>query len=66
MSARLRAVLFDADGVIQLAPDYLHLRLVEALGRAREERQACMDAIFAAEAPALIARRRSSPASSPP
>ena len=54
MSARLAAVLFDADGVIQLAPDYLHLRLVGALGRAPEEREACMDAIFAAEAPALI------------
>jgi len=54
MSGGLRAVLFDADGVIQLAPDYLHLRLVEALGRAPEEREACMDAIFAAEAPALV------------
>ena len=54
MSARFAAVLFDADGVIQLAPDHLHLRLVEALGRAPEEREACMDAIFAAEAPALI------------
>ncbi len=54
MSARVTAVLFDADGVIQLAPDYLHLRLVEALGRMPEEREACMDAIFAAEAPALV------------
>ncbi len=54
MSQELRAVLFDADGVIQLASDYLHLRLTAALGRAPEERELCMDAIFAAEAPALV------------
>ena len=54
MSGAIRAVLFDADGVIQLAQDYLHLRLTEALGRTPEERELCMDAIFAAEAPALI------------
>jgi putative hydrolase of the HAD superfamily len=54
LSQALRAVLFDADGVIQLASDHLHLRLTEALGRAPEERELCMDAIFAAEAPALI------------
>jgi putative hydrolase of the HAD superfamily len=50
----LTAVLFDADGVIQLAGDYLHLRLTQALGRSPDEREACMDAIFAAEAPALV------------
>jgi HAD superfamily hydrolase (TIGR01509 family) len=54
VSGDLDAVLFDADGVIQLASDYLHLRLTEALGRAPSEREACMDAIFAAEAPALV------------
>lgn len=54
MSGGLTAVLFDADGVVQLASDYLHLRLTEALGRSPDEREACMDAIFAAEAPALI------------
>jgi putative hydrolase of the HAD superfamily len=54
LSRTLQAVLFDADGVIQLASDYLHLRLTEALGRAPHEREACMDAIFAAEAPALV------------
>ncbi|HEX3406109.1 MAG TPA: HAD family hydrolase, partial [Caulobacteraceae bacterium] len=54
MSGDFDAVLFDADGVIQLASDYLHLRLTEALGRAPSEREACMDAIFAAEAPALV------------
>jgi len=48
------AVLFDADGVIQLASDYLRLELVDALGRGPDEREACLDAIFAAEAPALI------------
>jgi putative hydrolase of the HAD superfamily len=47
------AILFDADGVIQLAPANLHLRLTEALGRAPHEREACMAEIFAAEAPAL-------------
>ena len=51
--AKPDAVLFDADGVIQLAPDYLHLRLLEAIGRTPEERETCMAAIFAAEAPAL-------------
>jgi putative hydrolase of the HAD superfamily len=54
LSRDINAVLFDADGVIQLASDYLHLRLTEALGRAPEERELCMDAIFAAEAPALV------------
>jgi HAD superfamily hydrolase (TIGR01509 family) len=54
LSQALQAVLFDADGVIQLASDYLHLRLTEALGRAPEERELCMDAIFAAEASALV------------
>ena len=54
MSQPPRAVLFDADGVIQLAPDYLRLRLVQVLGRGPDERETCMDAIFAAEAPALI------------
>jgi putative hydrolase of the HAD superfamily len=54
LSQQVQAVLFDADGVIQLASDYLHLRLTEALGRAPEERALCMDAIFAAEAPALV------------
>jgi putative hydrolase of the HAD superfamily len=49
----LRAVLFDADGVIQRAPDYLHARLTEAIGRLPEERETCMSAVFAAEAPAL-------------
>jgi HAD superfamily hydrolase (TIGR01509 family) len=47
------AVLFDADGVIQLAPDYLHLRLTEALGRPAHEKEVCMAEVFAAEAPAL-------------
>ncbi len=47
-------MLFDADGVVQLAADYLHLRLTEALGRTPDERDLCMDAIFAAEAPALV------------
>jgi putative hydrolase of the HAD superfamily len=47
------AVLFDADGVIQLAPVDLHLRLTEALGRTPLERELCMSEIFAAEAPAL-------------
>jgi putative hydrolase of the HAD superfamily len=54
VSRALAAVLFDADGVIQLATDYLHLRLTEALGRAPSEREACLDAIFAAEARALV------------
>ena len=54
MSQPLTAVLFDADGVIQLAADYLHMELIQALGRAPEEREACLDAIFAAERPALI------------
>jgi len=47
------AVLFDADGVIQRAPDYLHERLVAAIGRSPSERETCLDAIFAAELPAL-------------
>ena len=47
------AVLFDADGVIQLAPDYLHLKLIEMLGREAHKREACLSAIFAAEKPAL-------------
>lgn len=47
------AILLDADGVIQLAPDYLHMSLVEAIGRPACERELCMDAVFAAEAPAL-------------
>ena len=51
---RPTAVLFDADGVIQRAPDYLHARLTEAIGRAPGEREACMEEIFAAEAPALV------------
>jgi putative hydrolase of the HAD superfamily len=54
VSRSFDTVLFDADGVIQLASDYLHLRLAAALGRRPDERDACMDAIFAAEAPALI------------
>lgn len=54
MSQVPTAVLFDADGVLQLAADYLHLELTKALGRGPEEREACLDAIFAAEAPALI------------
>ena len=53
------AVLFDADGVIQLASDYLHLRLTAALGRAPEEREVCMDAIFAAEGRRWSGRRPS-------
>jgi HAD superfamily hydrolase (TIGR01509 family) len=54
VSLSFDAVLLDADGVVQLAPDYLHLRLTAALGRRPDEREACLDAIFAAEAPALI------------
>jgi putative hydrolase of the HAD superfamily len=54
LSGALTAVLFDADGVIQLAADHLHLELTRALGRGPDEREACMDAIFAAERPALI------------
>ncbi|HTX48073.1 MAG TPA: HAD-IA family hydrolase [Caulobacteraceae bacterium] len=49
----MNAVLFDADGVLQLAPDFLHLRLAEAIGRAADERETCMAEVFAAEAPAL-------------
>jgi putative hydrolase of the HAD superfamily len=52
--ADLNAVLFDADGVIQLAPDYLHLSLTTALGRAPHERELCMNELFAAERPALV------------
>lgn len=48
------AILLDADGVIQLAPDYLHTSLTEAIGRPAHERDMCMAAVFAAEAPALI------------
>jgi len=51
--AGVNAVLFDADGVLQLAPDFLHQRLAEAIGRAPDERQECMAEVFAAEAPAL-------------
>lgn len=47
------AILFDADGVIQLATDYLHASLVEAIGRPAHERDICMAAVWAAEAPAL-------------
>jgi putative hydrolase of the HAD superfamily len=54
VSRRFDAVLFDADGVVQLAATDLHLRLTEALGRRPDEREACMDAIFRAEAPGLI------------
>ena len=54
MSEPLSAVLFDADGVVQLGSDYQHLRLIAALGCAPEESEACMEAIWAAEAPALI------------
>ncbi len=50
----ITAVLFDADGVIQLAPDRSHARLIEALGRPMEEREACLSELFAAEAPALV------------
>lgn len=51
--ARVNAVLFDADGVLQLAADFLHLRLTQALCREPHEGEACIAAVFAAEAPAL-------------
>ena len=49
----VKAILLDADGVIQLAPDYLHTSLAEAIGRPAHEREMCMSVVFAAEAPAL-------------
>lgn len=49
----VNAVLFDADGVIQLAPLDMHARLTAAMGRPAHEREACMAEVFAAEAPAL-------------
>lgn len=50
---RLDAVLFDADGVIQLAPASLHLRLSAAMGRPEHEGELCLAEIFAVEEPAL-------------
>jgi putative hydrolase of the HAD superfamily len=54
--AKIGAVLFDADGVIQRAPRDLHDRLTRLLGGAADAREACMADIFAAEAPALVGR----------
>lgn len=56
--ARVTAVLFDADGVLQLAPDHLHLGLAEAMGRPPHESQACMAAVYEAEHPALTGEAR--------
>lgn len=56
--ASVTAVLFDADGVLQLAPDYLHLGLAEAMGRPSHESQACMAAVYEAEHPALTGAAR--------
>jgi len=52
--AKIGAVLFDADGVIQRATPGLHDRLTRLLGGAANAREACMADIFAAEAPALV------------
>jgi len=56
--ADVTAVLFDADGVLQLAPDHLHLGLAEAMGRPAHESQACMAAVYEAEHPALTGAAR--------
>jgi HAD superfamily hydrolase (TIGR01509 family) len=49
----VNTILFDADGVIQLGVDYGHTSLLKAIGRPAEERDTCLAAIWAAEAPAL-------------
>jgi putative hydrolase of the HAD superfamily len=53
MMEAVSSVLFDADGVIQLVPLDMHVRLTEAMGRPPHERETCMAEVFAAEAPAL-------------
>lgn len=48
----ISAVLFDADGVIQRAPDFAH-RIEKAFGVAPADLEGCIADIFSAEAPCL-------------
>lgn len=48
----ISAILFDADGVIQRAPDFAH-RLEKAFGTAPPDLDGCVAEIFAAQTPCL-------------
>ena len=50
----IRAILFDADGVIQHTPPAFHQALIDVAGKAGADPAELLPAIFSAERPAII------------